>query len=86
MVEVKKRDRETSESLIRRFSRRIQQSGVLIQARQSRFRSKKKTKRQLREGAAYRAIIKKEVDRLKKIGKFDEENFKELKKKIINKK
>lgn len=83
MVEVKRRDKETSESLFRRFSRQLQQSRVLLHARKNRFKTKEKSRRQLREGAVYRQKVKKEVDRLKKIGKFDEENFKDMKKKII---
>lgn len=83
MIEVKKKDRESSESLIRRFSRKVQQSGVLVQARKSRFRSEDKTKRELREGAIYRVKVKKIVDHLKKLGKFDEDTFKNTKKKLI---
>lgn len=83
MIEVKKKDRESSESLIRRFSRKVQQSGVLVQARRSRFREEEKTKREIREGAMYRTKVKKIVDRLKKMGKFDDENFRNTKKKLI---
>lgn len=83
MIEVKKKDRETSESLIRRFSRRVQQSGVLVKARKSRFRAEEKSKREIRQGAMYRAKVKKIVDNLKKMGKFDEETFKNTKKKLI---
>ncbi|MCI0471291.1 MAG: 30S ribosomal protein S21 [Candidatus Aminicenantes bacterium] len=84
MVQVKKKERETSESLIRRFSRRVQQSGVLLTARRSRFYAKPKSRRQVRESAQYRAKVKKEVDKLKKIGKFDEEALRRVKKKIID--
>lgn len=82
MIQVKKKDRETSESLIRRFSRRVQQSGVLLSVRKGRFYAKPKSRRQIRESAQYRAKIRKEVDKLKKIGKFDEEALKRVKKKI----
>lgn len=85
MIEVKKKDRETSESLIRRFSRRVQQSGVLMTARKSRFRKDEKSKLEIRQGAMYRAKVKKVVDRLKKMGKFDEATFKNVKKKLIPK-
>ncbi len=85
MVEVEKKDKETSESLIRRFSRRMQQSRVLMTARKGRFLAKKKTKRVLRDDALYRKNMKKEVDKLKKMGKFDEDNFKDIKKRILNK-
>jgi len=83
MIEVKKKDRESSESLIRRFSRRVQQSGVLAQVRKSRFRVEEKTRRQMREGAMYKEKVRKVVNKLKKMGKFDEENFKNIKKKLI---
>jgi len=83
MIEVKKKDRETSESLIRRFGRRVQQSGVLVQARKTRFRKDEKSKIEIRQGAMYKAKVKKIVDRLKKMGKFDEETFRNVKKKLI---
>jgi len=83
MIEVKKKDRETSESLIRRFSRRVQQSGVLVRARKTRFRIDEKSKKEIRDGAMYRAKVKKVVDHLKKMGKFDDENFKNAKKKLV---
>ncbi|MFA5871524.1 MAG: 30S ribosomal protein S21 [Parcubacteria group bacterium] len=82
MVEVKKKDRETSESLIKRFSRRVQQSGVLLSARKGRFYKKPKSRREMRESALYRAKVRKEVDKLKKMGKFDEEALKRVKKKL----
>lgn len=82
MVEVEKKDKETSEGLIRRFARQLQQSGVLPKARKLRFREKKKTKRQLRDDAIYREKVRKEVDKLKKMGIFDEEKLKDIKKKI----
>lgn len=82
MIQVKKKDRETSEALIRRFSRHVQQSGVLLSARSSRFFTKPKTKRQSRQSAQYRAKVKKEVDKLKKMGKFDEEALKRIKRKL----
>ena len=83
MIEVKRKDRESPESLIRRFSRRIQQSGVLMRARKVRFRTDEKSKTELRAGAMYKIKVKKVVNRLKKIGKFDEQNFKNTKKKLI---
>lgn len=82
MIEVKKKDRESSDSLIKRFSRRVQQSGVLMTARKGRFFAKPKSRRQVRESAQYRAKVKKEVDKLKKMGKFDDEALKRIKKKL----
>lgn len=83
MIEEKRKNRESNESVIRRFSRRVRQSGVLMQARKSRFRTKDKTRRELIQGAMYKEKVRKVVGRLKKMGKFDEENFKNVKKKLI---
>lgn len=82
MIEVKKKDKETSESLIRRFSRRVQQSGVLVHARRSRFKADEKSKREKRGEALYKIKIRKEIDKLKKLGKFDEEALKNIKRKM----
>ncbi len=82
MIKMKRKERESAESLIRRFSRRVQQSRVLLQARKARFFERPKSRRLKRESALYRAKIKKEVDKLKKMGKFDEEGLKRIKKKI----
>ena len=82
MIEVKKKEKETSESLIRRFSRRVQQSGVLVHARKSRFRKDEKSKREKRNEALYKIKIRKEIDKLKKLGKFDDEALKNIKRKM----
>lgn len=84
MIQVKKKDRETSESLIRRFSRRIQQSGVLMDARRSRFQTSKKTKIKQRQEAMYKVKIRKEIDKLKKLDRFDEEALRNIKRKMSN--
>lgn len=69
MIEVKKREKESSEALIRRFKKRVQQSGVLFRARKRRFYTKKRNKRQLKDDALRRAEVKKERDLLRKLGK-----------------
>lgn len=83
MIEVRKKERESSENLIRRFSRRVQQSGVLVRARKTRFKLEEKSKMEKRKGAMYKEKVKKMVDKLKKMGKFEEESFKNTKKKLI---
>ena len=83
MIEEKRKNRESAESLIRRFSRRVRQSGVLMQARKSRFRTKDKTRREMISGAIYKEKVRKVVNKLKKMGKFEEENFRNVKKKLI---
>jgi len=75
LVEVKKKDGESFESLLRRFNRRIQQSGVLVRARKIRFFEPPKSKRLVREDARRRAQIKKRREELKKIGKLPVKSF-----------
>lgn len=82
MIEVRKKNKETAESLIRRFSRRIQQSAVLVQARRNRFRRDEKSKTEKRQEALYKVKIRKEIDKLKKLGKFDDEALRNIKRKM----
>lgn len=72
-IEVKKKIGETTKSLLRRFSRRIQQSGVLIRARKSRFLEREKSKRERRTSALRRVKIGKEKEKLRKMGLLEEE-------------
>ncbi|MEK7578632.1 MAG: 30S ribosomal protein S21 [Patescibacteria group bacterium] len=72
-IEVKKRDRESIQSLLRRFSKRVQQSGILIRTRRSRFYVPPLTKRQKRLGALRRLKNQKEREKLYKLGKLEHE-------------
>lgn len=69
MVEVKRKDNESFENLLRRFNRKVQQSGVLIRARKTRFFEPGKSRNLLRSVAQRRAEMKVQRDELKKIGK-----------------
>jgi len=68
-LEVKKEERETSQSLIRRFQKRIQQSGVLLRARKNRFKEREKSRQMKKRAALRREKLKKEYEKLKKLGK-----------------
>lgn len=69
MVEVRKREHETTGAMVRRFTRRVQQSGILVQARKLKFHKGKATKRQSRESALRRITLARERTRLEKLGK-----------------
>lgn len=73
MVYVKRKDNETQAAMIRRFTRRVQQSGILIRARKMKFYVAKPTKRVVRERALRKDGIVKERDRLAKLGRLPEE-------------
>ena len=82
MVEVRKKDNETSESVIRRFTRAIQQSKILPKVRNQRFFSKKKGKRLVKKDAIYKVKVGKEADKLKRMGIFTEDKLRDIKKNI----
>lgn len=69
MVEVKKKDNESFENLLRRFNRKIQQSGVLVRARKTRFFAPKKSRNLERASARRRAELREVREELKKLGK-----------------
>jgi len=70
-LEVKKQQKETSQSLIRRFTKSIQGSGILRRARKIRFREREKSQNMKKRAALRKEEIKKEYERLKKLGKIE---------------
>jgi len=72
VVDVKKKEGESAESLVRRFTKRVQSSGVLMRAKKGRFYSTKKNKLKRKEVAARRQLIKDKKEYLRKIGKLEE--------------
>ncbi|MBT4516734.1 MAG: 30S ribosomal protein S21 [Candidatus Komeilibacteria bacterium] len=72
MLEVKRKDGESFESLIRRFTRKTIQSGKILQAKKIRFFSKTDSKKKTRDTALRRRNITARFDYLKKVGKLDD--------------
>ena len=68
-LKVRRKEKENVQGLIRRFSQRIRQSGILIQARKVRFREKPKSRQAKKRTALRREELKKHYRELKKIGK-----------------
>lgn len=68
-IETKKQNRETSQSLVRRFSRKVQQSGILLRARRARFRKPAKSHQMKKKAALRREELRKKYEKLKKLGK-----------------
>ncbi len=82
MVYIKKNEREGDESLIRRFSRKMQQTGILRHVRATRFHQRPVGKNTLRSTAMYKQRMHKGVERLKKMGHYNPEAIRELRKQI----
>ena len=68
-IQVKKNPNETNPSLVRRFSRRIQESGNLRQAKSLRYNKRPLSKFNLKKSALHKVAKRKEYERLKKLGK-----------------
>jgi len=71
MVEVRRRDKESTGSLLRRFTRKVQQSKILIEARSHAHRKRPKSKTKKKKDALRRIVKRKEYDRLRKLGKVE---------------
>ncbi|HAM95414.1 hypothetical protein A2W39_03385 [Candidatus Azambacteria bacterium RIFCSPHIGHO2_01_46_10] len=72
-VFLKKKEKETTGSFLRRFTRRVQQSHVLVEARKKRYHRAEPTKRQKKLSALYRIQKTKEMERQRKLGLLKEE-------------
>jgi ribosomal protein S21 len=78
--DVKRKSSETFESLLRRFSRKLQESGRILQAKKIRFYQKSTNKNKRRKDALRRNRIVAEREYLQRIGKLPEEDYRSSKK------
>ncbi|KKQ76113.1 MAG: hypothetical protein US98_C0049G0004 [Parcubacteria group bacterium GW2011_GWC1_38_6] len=69
MVEVKKKDKETVQSLLYRFTRSVQKSGILTRAKKSRFKERPKSRTMQKKAALRREEKREQYKTLKKMGK-----------------
>ena len=58
LIEVRKKQGESFERMVRRFNRSVQQSGTLSLAKEQRFFEKEPNRRAKRESAARRSFVK----------------------------
>lgn len=68
MIEVKKKEGESSSGALYRFTKRVKQSGILREARKRRFRGRVVSRQKRRLSAKYRAEKRREMERTKKLG------------------
>ncbi len=71
MIEVRKKENESTPSLMRRFSQRVKSSGNLPKVRSLRFRARPKSKLKKKEDALKKVAYAKKTDLLKKLGKIE---------------
>ena len=82
MVQVNRKPNESTGSLLRRFSRFVQQSGVLVKAKSSQHRVRKPTDRKEKNSAIMGLHLNALRKRLEKLGKYNDETFEEEKRKL----
>ncbi len=73
MVDVKRRKGESFESLLRRFTRRVQLSGKMLEARKYRFHSKEPSRTKKKASALRRLELREKREYLLKTGQLVEE-------------
>jgi hypothetical protein len=69
VLEVTKKDKETSQSLAHRFTKTVRQSGVLLQVRKTKFKKRKKSALAKKRSAIRRVIKKAEKIKEEKLAK-----------------
>lgn len=74
-IEVKRKKGESFEALFRRFSRRLQQSGKVLEVRGSRFFERTPNKNKTRDSALRRLEMGAKREYLLKTGKVKEEDL-----------
>lgn len=69
VIEVKKNTNESNMSLIRRFTRKMQESGIIRKVKSKRYNERLESKVKIKKGALKRIEKKKENEKLFKLGK-----------------
>lgn len=72
IIEVKKAANESNMTLVRRFSRRVQETGVIRAVKGNRYSERAPSKLDRKNSALNRLKRGKEIERLKKLGKWVE--------------
>jgi len=69
VIEVKRKEGESVSSFLYRFTKKIQRSGVLKEAKKKRFKQRERNKRAKKDSAVYRYHKKAEISKLMKLGR-----------------
>jgi ribosomal protein S21 len=73
MIETKRKKGETFESFLRRFNKRLMQSGVILEFKSKRYLTKKVSRNLQKESALVRQSFREKMDYLRSTGKLTEE-------------
>lgn len=69
VIEVKRNPNENNSGVLRRFSRRMQESGIIRKVKSSRYNVRQDSKLRQKNSALKKMARRKEIEKLKKLGK-----------------
>lgn len=69
VIEVQKNPNENNASILRRFSRRVQESSIIQKVKKNRYNERTESKLKVKKGTLKRLARRKEIDKLRKLGK-----------------
>jgi len=70
-LEIRKKEKESTPALIHRFTRKLQKSGILLEARKRQFKGREKSREAKKREALRREELKRYYEKLKKLGKLE---------------
>lgn len=74
-ITIKRRDNESNERLLRRFSRRIQTSGLLLRTKRRQYFERDKNEGQMKKDALRKLSMRAKEEYLRKIGEITEDTY-----------
>lgn len=69
VIQITKNPNENNSSVLRRFSRRVQETGIIRKVKNSRYNERKESRLKVKKSALRRLARRHEIERLKKLGK-----------------
>lgn len=69
VIQVVKNPNENNASILRRFSRRVQESGIIRKVKGERYNERKESRLKVKKSALRRMVRRAEIEKLKKLGK-----------------
>ncbi|HWA32398.1 MAG TPA: hypothetical protein VG694_03030 [Candidatus Paceibacterota bacterium] len=69
VIETRKNPNENNQSLLRRFSRRVQESGLISKLKNARYNERKESKVKVKKSTLRRLARRAEIEDLRKMGK-----------------
>lgn len=69
VIEIKKNPNENNASVLRRFSRKVQESNIIQKVKNNRYNERKESKLKIKKSALKKMVKRKEIEKLRKLGK-----------------